>query len=252
MFPLQTVSLANALVIMRSGATRALELDPRLAEAHAAMGWVLSRERDWRGAEASFERALALDPSLASTYTGYSFSTLKPQERYADAERVLQTALARDPLSLEVAREMAALYYVTGRFDDAIALLERLTAEDGQLPLVRRELGRALTFAGRPAEAIPLLENETPPALHYLTHAYVRAGRRADAERIYAEHRTVANRRAVIAAALGDRDRVFDALEQMMADEPHRVAQHLIQPEFALLRGHPRRLALRQALGLER
>ncbi len=52
-------------------------------------------------------------------------------------------AVDRDPLSLEAASEMAALYYVTGRFDEAIALLERLTAEDGQLPLVRRELGRA-------------------------------------------------------------------------------------------------------------
>ena len=83
MFPLQTVSMANALVIMRSSATRAIELDPRLAEAHAAMGWVYSRERDWRAAEASFEHAITLDPSLASTYTGYSFSTLKPQERFA-------------------------------------------------------------------------------------------------------------------------------------------------------------------------
>ena len=250
MFPLQTVPLGNALAVMRPAATRALELDPRLAEAHAAMGWVLSRERDWRGAEASFERALALDPSLVSTHVGYSFSTLKPQERYTDAERVLSMAVDRDPLSLEAASEMAALYYVTGRFDDAIALLERLTAEDGQLPLVRRELGRALTFAGRAAEAIPLLEETT--SRHYLTHAYVKVGRRADAERLYAEHRAVANRRAVIAAALGDRDGVFDALEQMMADEPHRVAQHLIQPEFALLRGDPRRAALRRALGLER
>jgi tetratricopeptide (TPR) repeat protein len=250
MFPLQTVSLANALAIMRSGASRALELDPRLAEAHAAMGWVLSRERDWPGAEASFERALALDPSLASTYTGYSFSTLKPQERYADAERLLQAALDRDPLSLEVAREMAQVYYVTGRFDASIAVLEHVAAQDGRLPLVRRDLGRALTFAGRAAEAIPLLEETT--SQHYLTHAYVRAGRRADAERLYAQHRAVANRAAVIAAALGDVDATFAALEQMMADEPHRVAQHLIQPEFALLRGHPRRAALHRALGLER
>ena len=230
MFPLQTGSLANALVIMRSGATRALELDRRLAEAHAAMGWVLSRERDWPGAEASFERALALDPSLATTYTGYSFSTLKPQERYGDAERVLQTALNRDPLSLEVAREMAALYYVTGRFDDAIAVLERVAAQDGQMPLVRRELGRALTFAGRPAEAIPLLEDETPPASHYLTHAYVRAGRRADAERIYAEHRAVANRRAVIAAALGDRR---PRVRRTRTDDGRRAASRRPAPDPA-------------------
>jgi serine/threonine-protein kinase len=252
MFPLQTVSLANALVIMRSSTARALELDPRLAEAHAAMGWVLSRERDWRGAGESFEHAITLDPSLVSTYIGYSFSTLKPQERYADAERVLQSALTRDPLSLEVAREMAQLYHVTGRFDEAIALLERLAAQDGRLPLVRRELGRALTFAGRPAEAIPIFEEPPSLSLHYLAHAYVRAGRRADAERLFAEHRAVANRAAVIAAALGDVDGTFEALERMMADEPHRVAQHLIQPEFALLRGNPRRAALRRALGLER
>ena len=77
-------------------------------------------------------------------------------------------------------------------------------------------------------------------------------GRRADAERLYAEHRAVANRAAVIAAALGDVDGAFEALERQIADEPHRVAQHLIQPEFALLRGHPRRAALRRALGLER
>ena len=145
---------------------------PPPAPSSSTRGWPKPTRR-WGGCcrasatgpapSASFERALELDPSLASTYTGYSFSTLKPQERYADAERVLQTALTRDPLSLEVAREMAALYHVTGRFDEAIAVLERVAAEDGRLPLVRRELGRALTFAGRPAEAIPLLEEAAEP-----------------------------------------------------------------------------------------
>jgi tetratricopeptide (TPR) repeat protein len=234
---------------MKSAATTALELDPRLAEAHAAMGWVLSRERDWRGAEASFERAIALDPSLVSTHVGYAFSTLKPQERYADAERVLTMAVDRDPLSLEVARELGLLHLAQGRYNESIALLERIRIQDDRLPLIRRELGRALVFAGRAEEGIRMLEE--PTSQHYLAHAYVGAGRMADAQRLLAAHRGVANRRAVIAAALGDRDRVFDALEEMMADEPHRVAQHLIQPEFALLRGHPRRTALRRALGLE-
>ena len=250
MFPLQTLSLRDALVVMRSAATTALELDPRLAEAHAAMGWVLSRERDWRGAEASFERAIALDPSLVSTHVGYSFSTLKPQERYADAERVLTMAADRDPLSLEVARERAALYLVSGRVGEAVALLERIRAEDERLPLVRRELGRALVFAGRAEEAIPLLEETT--SQHYLD-ARLRPRRQARRRRTaLRQHQAVANRKAVIAAALGDVDATFDALERQMVDEPHRVAQHLIQPEFALLRGHPRRTALRRALGLER
>ena len=106
-----------------------------------------------------------------------------------------------------------------------------------------------MAITTRPARARPRLDVRGPPrrghspprgaadlGLHYLTHAYVRAGRRADAERLYAEQRAVANRRAVIAAALVDVDATFEALERQMADEPHRVAQRLIQPEFALLR----------------
>ena len=249
MFPLQTRPLSDALVVMKSAATTALELDPRLAEAHAAMGWVRSRERDWRGAEASFERAIALDPSLVSTHVGYAFSTLKPQERFADAERVLKLAVERDPLSLEVARELGLLYLAMGRFTESMALLESVRNQDERLPLVRRDLGRALIFAGRAQEAIALLEETM--SQHYLAHALVRAGRGDEAKRLYATHQAVANRKAVIAAALGDVDATFDALERMMIDEPHRVAQHLFQPEFALLRGNPRRTALRRTLGLE-
>ena len=37
----------TAYPIMRPAAVKALELDPLLAEAHAAMGWVYSYEHDW-------------------------------------------------------------------------------------------------------------------------------------------------------------------------------------------------------------
>ena len=47
----------------RAAVARALELDPDLAEAHAALGSVLFYfEWDWAGAEAEFRRALALNP----------------------------------------------------------------------------------------------------------------------------------------------------------------------------------------------
>ena len=150
MFPLQTVSMADALVIMRSSATRAIELDPRLAEAHAAMGWVYSRERDWGAAEASFEHAIALDPSLVSSYTGYSFSTLKPQERFSDAERVLQAALVRDPLSVDA-----------GMRDGPGLLRDRPLRRSDRRP---RAPGRAgWPVATRPARARTRLDVRGPP-----------------------------------------------------------------------------------------
>ena len=48
--------------------TRALELDPDLAEARAALGLVrFYFEWDWAGADAEFRRALALNPEPRRT-----------------------------------------------------------------------------------------------------------------------------------------------------------------------------------------
>jgi TolB-like protein len=250
MLTYQTGPLKPALAVMRPAAEKAVELDPRLAEAHAAMGWVYSCEREWRAAEDSFARAIALNPSLTSAYTSYTFSTLRPQEKYLESEQWLKLAQQHDPLSVNVGRELGSLYIVAGRYDDAIAILKRVRAIDAELPFVQRDLGRALIFAGRIDEAIPLLKADFRS--HYLAHAYVRAGRRSEAEKLYAVHQSYPYRKAVIAAALGNKDLAFEALELMMVDEPHRVAGALTYPEFSLLRGDPRRSTLRRALGLER
>ena len=57
---------------MRPAAIKALELDPLLAEAHAAMGITYAREREWENATKSFERAIELNPTLTQTHTSYS------------------------------------------------------------------------------------------------------------------------------------------------------------------------------------
>ena len=48
----------TALAGMRPAAVKALQLDPELAEAHAAMGITYAREFDWENATSSFERAI--------------------------------------------------------------------------------------------------------------------------------------------------------------------------------------------------
>ena len=63
------ISSAQAHPIMRPAAVKALQLDPLLAEAHAAMGYVYSREFDWQKADQSFRRAIDLNPSLTQSYT---------------------------------------------------------------------------------------------------------------------------------------------------------------------------------------
>jgi len=109
--------------LMRQAALKALQLDPDLSEAHAAMGLVYARDLDWHASQRDFERAIALNPSLSQVYTSYSFFTLRPLRRFEEAERLLNIALQADPLSLDVWREMGAVYFTVGRYDEAIELL---------------------------------------------------------------------------------------------------------------------------------
>ena len=63
MSPYQSkVPFEKAHAVMRSAAIEAVRLDPMLAEAHAARGWVHAAEFEWVEAERAFRRAIDLNP----------------------------------------------------------------------------------------------------------------------------------------------------------------------------------------------
>ena len=141
---------------MRPAAEKALELDPLLAEAHAAMGLLHARQRQWHDAERSFQRALELNPSLTSTHTNYVSAALIPLGKLDEARRLLDAARRADPLSLDVQRYSAILALVRGDYEDAILTLRRVRAQDPTFTFTDLHLARALTFAGRIDEAMAL------------------------------------------------------------------------------------------------
>ena len=247
----QGMPVSQAQGLMRTAALKALELDPDLAEAHAAMGVVSARDLDWASSERHFHQAIALNPSLSQVYTSYSFFTLRPMHKFDEAEQLLNGALQTDPLSLDVWREIAELHFTVGRYDEAIDLLQRVRAVDPELMDANVVLARALTCRGRPEEAVALYESlpaQGPP--HYRAYAYIRAGRRAEAEKLAIENAQYPFRTAIIYAALGDRDRAFEALDRTAEREPQRVPLLLTWPEMAPLRGDPRFTAIKKRFGL--
>jgi TolB-like protein/tetratricopeptide (TPR) repeat protein/tRNA A-37 threonylcarbamoyl transferase component Bud32 len=247
-FPYRGVPFETAYPIMRPAALKALQLDPLLAEAHAAMGWVYSYEHDWVNAERAFQRSIALNPSLTQAYTSYSVSTLQPLEKYEEALRLLQVASQHDPLSLDVQREIGEVQLFSGRYAEAVETFARVTDLDPDFPFARSYLARALILSGRVNEALPLLEPGMP--FLGLGRAYVMTGRRAEAEKLATEWEGYPYRVAVIAAALGDTERAIEALERTGLSEPHRIGRLLIEPELAPLHRDPRVAAIRKKFGL--
>jgi adenylate cyclase len=242
---------SDELAKMESAATKAIDLDPLLAEAHAALALAYARRGRWDDAERSFRRAMALDRNRSRTFIDFAMWMLYPVGRTEEAFAQLRTAEAADPLSSEVQASLAWLLMSFGRYDQAEARCAKTSTED---PLNAQCLGRVRLGQGRLREAVQILTGDpnladNPQARGFLGLARARLGERAEAERM-AERSAYANEQALIYAGLGDRDRTLAALERMEAAGPQRVGRYLNYPELALLRGDPRLPAFRRRIGL--
>jgi TolB-like protein/DNA-binding winged helix-turn-helix (wHTH) protein/Tfp pilus assembly protein PilF len=104
-----------------AAATRALELDNELADAHAALGAEKADfEFDWQEADKEFERAIALNPNSASAHFLFSAYYLTPM---GDSERALaemKKALELDPRSPLYTGYVGLEYFYARQYDKAL------------------------------------------------------------------------------------------------------------------------------------
>ena len=240
----------HAYARMRTAADRALQLDPLLAEAHAAHGIVLARDRAWADSEAAFGRALALNRNLSSIRIAFAINTLFPQGKLKEALQQLREALSRDPLPNDVRRHLVSVLVSAGRYDEAIAGCQRVLATDPDDRHTRQVMARAMFHRGQTADAIAIFEKLGDGSHHFRGYAYAMTGRRAEAEAILAQPPHHPARLVVILAGLRDKDRTFEALERMAAEKDPRVGRYLTYPELAFIRGDPRMAAFRRTLGI--
>ena len=231
-------------------ALKALQLDPLLAEAHAALANMYARDRDWVNARMSFLKALALNPSLTETHVDFVLGVLMPIGDTKEALRQLDAARIVDPLSLDVRRTQAHVFIEAGLYKDAIENCRWIKQHDPAFPFVDVWLGRALYFSGQFDEAREALERAGPQFLGYVGYLLAVSGHRDEAARWPRNNPDSPSRTMLIFAGLGDKDRAYEALVRTADINWWRAATWLHRPEMALLRNHPRMPALRKKLGL--
>jgi TolB-like protein len=148
--PPSEIAFPNA----RTAAQRALELDPALAEPHAALGVVL-HEYDWKFAEAEteFRRAIALDPNYASAHQWYS-EYLMNMGRFDESIAEAKRAYDLDPLSLIINVSFGRVYFVAGRNSEAIVQYRRALEIDPDFKGANRSLVQVYETNGMYLEAI--------------------------------------------------------------------------------------------------
>jgi TolB-like protein/tRNA A-37 threonylcarbamoyl transferase component Bud32/Flp pilus assembly protein TadD len=240
----------EAYARMRPATEKALQLDPLLAEAHAAHGIVLARARAWADSEAAFARALSLNRNLSSTRIAFAMNALYPQGKVKEALQQLRDALSRDPLPTDVRRHVAMVLVSAGRYDEAIDECQRVLAVDPEDRHTRQVMARAMFHKGQTADAVAMFEKLADGSHHFRGYAYALTGRRAEAEAILAQPPYHPARVVVILAGLRDKDRTFEALERMAAEKDPRVGWYITYPELAFIREDPRMAAFRRTLGI--
>ncbi len=208
----------------RQAAATALELDPDLAEAHAAIGqtYVYAAPFDLARGESEIRRAIELSPSWAVAHQFLGVALVE-QGRLAEGLKAWETARDLDPLSPFIARLVAYAHFLRRDFDGALRM--QLQANQLGPGFSNRTEVEIYIQNGALDEALVELDRVTPGREndHYLRYSrallLAAQNRRAEALGIVQQLEEIADSNMSVAAligqvylALGDRDRTFEWL----------------------------------------
>lgn len=258
------MSAQEAQPKLRAAVNRALELDNTSAEAHMALAGVL-QYNDWNWAEADreFRRAIELNPNLALAHAALS-EGLTIRGRYEEALSEIHRALQVGPYDLIVNYGMGYDLFYARRYDQAIE--QGRKADYLFPPVFHGIIGLAYEQKGDSRQALSellkrvkaLKDSPTrPQGLADLAHAYAVFGNKKEASRLLAEMAELSKQGSVPAwgfalvyTGLGDKDRAFEWLNKAYQTHSPELPWIKADPRMDPLRSDSRYRALLLRLGL--
>ena len=245
--------LATPFLRAKATALKALSLDDKLAEAHAALAAVkLWREFDWKAAEQGFRKAIELNPAYSTAHLWLALY-LAAMGRMDEALAEIQLAYDLDPLSRVINLNRARILHFAREYDQAIARSRKTIEMFPDYLIAHRRLGMSYGEKGmfqeaeaefRKALAVSGNDSETMSAMAF---AYAAAGRTEDARTIQHRLKELAIESYVspyslarVHIALGEFDEAFECLERSY-QERHGILTYLkVEPLFDRVRSDPR------------
>jgi TolB-like protein/Flp pilus assembly protein TadD len=235
-------------------AARAVELDDKLAEAHASMAGAFKYYYwDWAEAEKQFRRAIALNPNYAQVHQWYGWS-LACVGRFDEAIAEAKRAQELDPLSLNTNGYLAQVLLAAGDHDGALNQLQKTLELDSNSGQTHLFLGMVYIAMRKYDEAIlesrlakELSVGFEADAVALLGYAYAASGQMKQAQENLNELDQMSKRhpvapflRAVIYSGLGNKDRTFAWLERAYRERDWHLWLLKVAPVFDGIRSDPR------------
>jgi serine/threonine protein kinase/tetratricopeptide (TPR) repeat protein len=246
----------EATPLAEAAAGRALELDPNLGSAHAAMGNVFAARYNWPGAEREFQQGLTLDPKDANIHYVYAYKFLVPQARFDEAIHEMQRALELEPDSLAINANYGGILSTSRRYPEAQAQLDRALALDPNFSITHIRLEELYEILGKFEEARQMASGfwpefgkikVRPDKTEYWRGVLEITGLRTETKGEKFGEREL---QAEAWAQLGDHEKAVTWLEKSAASEDDLLPHFVRSPKFDPLHGDARYVALLRKLNL--
>lgn len=241
----------------RAASDEALSLDPDLAAAHSARGFLLRiADFDWLGAEAEYRRALELAPSVAST----KFSLANQLATVGQVERAIELtreALATEPLKAGWYEWLAVDLLGLNRLDEAEAAVRKAIELQPHAEGYYQTLTMIAIRRDDPRAALAAAQQEPPGDWQDVALTMARQigsdSKVADAalKNLVDKHAAiVAYQVAEIYALRKDEDKTFEWLERAWSIRDPGITGLLNDPFILRYKGNPRFSAFCRKVGL--
>jgi tetratricopeptide (TPR) repeat protein len=243
--------------LARQAVERALALNPNLAEAHAQMGRIKLRvDFDWVGADASIQRAIALEPGNPEFVRLAAFSA-SILGRFEEALPLARQAVDLDPLNAESWERLAETEFSMGQLDKAAADGKKALELSPDAWPGRGLLSQIYVMQGRPQDALREIELVRVDFIRAGLHAiaYYALGRKKESDAALSElvtkyHASDAYQIAEVYAFRNQSGEAFEWLDRAYAQRDSGLVGTKMDPLLKSLHNDPRYAAFLKKMRL--
>ena len=251
--------------LAREEVQRALALDPNLAQAHIQLGRIQQQvDFDWTGADASYQRAVELEPGNSES-VGQAASSAAFLGHFDRALLLSRRTIDLDPLNATSWVRLGQIECWSGQLDAAIPDLKKALDLNRNLWSAHISLSQIYIMQGRPQDALPEIELIRYDLWRAVQHAvaYYALGRQKEADAALSEliaryHARSAHAHsaysaygiAQVYAFRKQSDEAFQWLDRAYAYYDDGLIETKVDPLLKNLHNDPRYTALLKKLNL--
>ena len=241
----------------RESVQKAMSIDPNLGDAYTVFGTIqVFHDWDWAGADASYKRALALEPGDARTIRGAGLLAAH-LGRLDQGINLFRKAIDQDPLNSNAYHDFGTILHYAGRQKEATAALSKALELAPEMVNAHGLLVRVYLAESRPQDALAEAEKEKHPVFRLLglALAYQALGRKKEAdstlEELIAKYQADAPYQvAQVYAFRQEADKALEWLERAYAVRDSGLPEMKVDPLLKNLKNDPRYKSLQQKMQL--